>query len=90
MRPQAQEVTGRDLKLTMFGKPFPVTYRYAEEVLERQVKDDALLVSSPRRVTVPCRIPSLPFSREQSTRAPVQSTGTRVRVPLHTKRLNCH
>jgi hypothetical protein len=74
-------VTGRDLKLTMFGKPFPVTYRYAEEVLERQVKDDALLVSSPRRVTVPCRIPSLPFSlahmrttgvdvQQQSARAP--------------------
>ncbi len=31
----------------MFGKPFPVTYRYAEEVLERQVKDDTLLVRVP-------------------------------------------
>jgi hypothetical protein len=31
-----REVTGRHLKLTMFGKPFPVTYTHAEAVLAKQ------------------------------------------------------
>ena len=33
-----REVTGRTLKLTMYGKPFPVTYNFAEAVLVQQAK----------------------------------------------------
>ena len=48
-----KEVTGRSLKLTMYGKPYPVTYRFAEGVLEEQAKETAAQVQLHKPQVVP-------------------------------------